>query len=221
MARDYAKKERSRSAPARKKGGGKSKGPVAGWLWGAAGLVVGLFIAFLVFLDQSGRTERAEPEKRDQQPAATTPIPDEKKAAKAGAEKTEPAKKQPPSSEAKAEPEKKPLSYDFYKVLPEFEVKVPAERKAAPVTAPPPRPAPGVHYLLQVGSFRRAQDADARKAELALLGLVSSVHTVTDGAKGSWHRVRLGPYREMEQINRLRERLRENGIESLVIKESS
>jgi cell division protein FtsN len=122
--------------------------------------------------------------------------------------------------------------YDFFTVLPEMEVVVPeqelsaraqpeadaagsaaqgADNGAAAATASGPR------YVLQVGSFRAATDADQLKARLALLGVVAQVQTVTVNAV-TWHRVRVGPLSEARQADEMRSRLADNGIDSLVMK---
>jgi cell division protein FtsN len=77
--------------------------------------------------------------------------------------------------------------------------------------------ASGPSYLLQVGSFRSAADADQLKARLALLGVVAQVQTVTVNDT-TWHRVRVGPLSGARQADEMRGRLADNGIDSLVMK---
>ena len=78
--------------------------------------------------------------------------------------------------------------------------------------APPPTPAVDAAYILQVGSFRHPQEADRLRANLVLLGLKASVQTVAIDGEDAWHRVRIGPYRDLVLLNNARVRLRENGI---------
>ncbi|MGD2112802.1 MAG: SPOR domain-containing protein, partial [Gammaproteobacteria bacterium] len=73
-------------------------------------------------------------------------------------------------------------------------------------------------YFLQVGSFRNGEQADRFKAELALLGLETSIQKVTIDNKATWHRVRVGPYSDLEALNRTRRTLRERGVESTLVK---
>ena len=75
----------------------------------------------------------------------------------------------------------------------------------------------GGTYVLQAGSFRRAADAESRRAALALLGLEARVQTVTIDGEITWHRVLSGPYTELARLNDVRVRLRENGIDTIAL----
>ena len=68
----------------------------------------------------------------------------------------------------------------------------PAQSEKPAAAAAPPQPA--VRYYLQAGSFRRFEDADRVKAQLALLGVVAGVQRVTINGGETWHRVRVGSY---------------------------
>jgi len=168
------------------------------------GLMIGLFVAFLVYLNQ-----------------AELPTPD--------ATPVSQAEKQPSGkgTEAKAgekeQESQSKLNFDFYDMLPSFEVPVP-DRKPAATEEPdggenqPPIEEAGI-YVIQAGSFRKPKDADTRKAQLALLGIVSKVQKVTvDGSK-TWHRVRMGPYKDLEKLNRVRSLLKENDIEYMLLRQ--
>ncbi|OGT05432.1 MAG: hypothetical protein A2143_03205 [Gallionellales bacterium RBG_16_57_15] len=74
--------------------------------------------------------------------------------------------------------------------------------------------AAGDPHFLQAGSFSKADDAEKLKARLALLGLESSIQTATIPDKGVWYRVRLGPYKDMDELNRTRDSLKQNGVEA-------
>ena len=92
-----------------------------------------------------------------------------------------------------------------------------ASGPARPGPLPPMATAAGSgSYLLQVGSFRDASDADEMKARLALLGMVARVQTVTVN-DATWHRVRVGPVQGARQADDMRQRLSDNGIDSLVL----
>jgi cell division protein FtsN len=67
-------------------------------------------------------------------------------------------------------------------------------------------------YILQAGSFRRAEEADTLKANLALLGVEADIQKVTVD-NNTWHRVRIGPYANLDELNRMREKLARNRIE--------
>jgi len=72
-------------------------------------------------------------------------------------------------------------------------------------------------YILQVGSFRNAADAEQMKARLALLGSVASVQSVTVNGQ-AWHRVRIGPFEGTRKTNDMRRLLSENQIDTLVMR---
>lgn len=75
----------------------------------------------------------------------------------------------------------------------------------------------GMSYLIQVGAFRTPEDAEQMRARMAILGFEAKVSNVErDG--GLLHRVRLGPYPSIEDLNRARSRVEENGIESVIIR---
>ena len=75
---------------------------------------------------------------------------------------------------------------------------------------------PGL-YVLQAGSFSRYEDADRRRAELALQGIESSIQRVTIDDR-TYHRVRIGPIDDLDQLNMLRSRLRAARIDALRIR---
>ncbi len=73
-------------------------------------------------------------------------------------------------------------------------------------------------YLLQAGAFRSQQDADAMRAKLALLGFEGRV-TPAEVNGQTMYRVRVGPYAQLDDMNRVRARLAENGIEASVVRQ--
>ena len=75
---------------------------------------------------------------------------------------------------------------------------------------------PGV-YVLQAGSFSTHGDADRRRAELALHGIESSIQRVTIDDR-TYHRVRIGPTDDLDELNLLRSRLRAAEIDVLRIR---
>lgn len=88
---------------------------------------------------------------------------------------------------------------------------------AAPVAEA--KPAPVELFFLQVGAFQKAADADNLKAKLALTGLDASVQEVVIPDKGTMHRVRVGPYRDVDEMNRARALLTHSGLQGSVIKQ--
>jgi len=89
--------------------------------------------------------------------------------------------------------------------------------QAAPAAAVPP-PAAGGGYLLQVGAFPSAADADALKAKLALQGFVANVQAVDVGGQ-TFHRVRLGPFRSATELESVQNRLAGAGYKAIALKE--
>jgi cell division protein FtsN len=113
--------------------------------------------------------------------------------------------------------------FDFYRILPGGEEPVSErelrERELREKGQPKaPVDAPREIYFVQAGAFQNPADADGQKAKLALLGLESSVEPTNLPDKGTWYRVRLGPYSRVDEINRVRQLLAQNGIEGNLVK---
>ena len=94
---------------------------------------------------------------------------------------------------------------------------------ASPLPAPQPATAkPGASedkyiYYLQAGAFRQQADADSTRAKLALLGVEARV-TERLSDSGTLYRVRVGPFGQIETMNRIREKLSENGVDVAVVR---
>jgi cell division protein FtsN len=136
-----------------------------------------------------------------------------------------------PTPQAKSSQEEQPHAhkptFEFYTILPEMEVVIPDEEIVKPDDDSPaePRekttttPAQEQHsYILQMGSFRKHADADRLKARLALIGIEAEIQKVSINNRDTYHRVRSGPYHSQSQLNAARRRVKENNINSLVIK---
>lgn len=143
------------------------------------------------------------------------------------------------ASRPEVKPEPQSTDYDFYTVLPEIEVVVTDdETETEPV---PPEPAsaesgeaePPVReadvdkpqvassaYMLQAGSYARRRDAERQKANLALMGLPSTIQKVTIQGQGDFYRVRLGPYIDMARMREADNILQRNGIKPMRLKVS-
>jgi cell division protein FtsN len=108
--------------------------------------------------------------------------------------------------------------YDFYEMLPNFEVVVPEKdkevRRDLPAGARIERP--GV-YVLQAGSYRNESDAERVRAQLALQGVQAKVQRVAVDSD-VWHRVRIGPINNLDQLNRVRRQLQAAEVDALVIR---
>jgi cell division protein FtsN len=125
--------------------------------------------------------------------------------------KGEASKAQEPAAKAA---ETKPR-FDFYKILPGQEE--PATEKQFR-EASKAKPSEREAFYLQAGAFQNAPDADTLKARLALLGVEATIQTTTLPDKGVWHRVRAGPYTSIEELNLARDTLKQNGVETTLIR---
>jgi cell division protein FtsN len=74
-----------------------------------------------------------------------------------------------------------------------------------------------VVYFLQAGAFREMSDAENTRAKLALLGFEASISDRTSDA-GVLHRVRVGPYTQVEAMNRARAKLIDSGIDVAIVR---
>jgi cell division protein FtsN len=108
------------------------------------------------------------------------------------------------------EPEDK---LDFYTILPKTESTV-TEKEIAQADITTTKE----NYFLQVGSFQNEADADNLKAKLALQGFEAIVQTATIPEQGTWHRVRVGPLKNIDAINKIRADLLANNFNADLIK---
>jgi cell division protein FtsN len=187
----------------------KQKKSLPGYMWLLSGLAIGLFVAFIVYLDKQpendkdfGTAVQQELEKLKQQ-----------------------ANKKPVES-AKVDKktdnrEKKEQKFNFYTILPELEVLIPESETRPPevknkttTTTTSDSSNTAKQYVLQVGSFQNLNDAEKLKANLAFLGLEANIQRVTVN-KQAWHRVRTGPYRDRQQLYKNQKLLKQNDIDSI------
>jgi cell division protein FtsN len=177
----------------------KPKGAFSGWIGIALGLAAGLAVAAAVYV------------KDHKPPGAATQL--------AKAEKKRPrSAEQPPDPDGTdAASEESGTSYDFYSNLPKFEVVVPEKEKdVRPDIRAVPETRKGT-YVLQAGSYKNFADADRVRAKLALQGVESKVQKVSVD-NDTWHRIRIGPISDLDQLNRLRTILRRADVDVLVIR---
>ncbi|HWM40826.1 MAG TPA: SPOR domain-containing protein [Burkholderiales bacterium] len=127
----------------------------------------------------------------------------------------------PQSSAAPAPPPatEKP-KFDFYRILPGSEEPVTEKeiRERMRAKGGGQQDASKDVYFIQAGSFQNPAEADNQKARLAILGFDSSVEPANLPDKGTWYRVRMGPYAKLEEINKVRQALAQNGIDASLIK---
>jgi len=103
--------------------------------------------------------------------------------------------------------------FEFYKVLTDkndssISPKVPPKQARKPDLVKQKKAA----YFVQAGAFSNAADADKLKAKLTMLGMEPRVKAMTLADQSVWHRVRLGPYNSMNEMNKAMNRLKQNGV---------
>ena len=187
----------------------KNKKSLPGYIWLLSGLAIGLFVAFIIYLDKQpennqdfGSAIQAELEKLKQQ----------------AKKKNNTATSSKMSVTAKKEPK-----FNFYTILPELEVLIPENETRPPAntssssnSTPKSKTSNSQHktkkqYILQVGSFQNLSDAKKLKANLAFLGLEAGIQQVIVN-KQAWHRVRTGPYQDKQQLYQNQKLLKQNNI---------
>ncbi len=182
----------------------KSKSGVSPVVSMLFGLAVGLSVAAAVYMkDRRDDGHPAGGASAPPEPASLQSAIDEN--GETAAAEEAPAKKEEPR-------------FTFYDLLPNFEVVTqdaddePVESAAAPQAVVEP----GV-YILQAGSFSTTEDADKRRAELALQGIESHIQRVKINDR-NYHRVLIGPIDDLDELNVLRSRLRAAKIDVLRIR---
>ena len=127
--------------------------------------------------------------------------------------------------------------FEFYKVLTDKQDKQAASNskpatpaKSAPVSLEPAKPVQPASaqveskpveakpvetreiYYVQAGSFPNEVDGENLKAKLAMMGLEANLQTAVIPDRGTFHRVRLGPYDSSAEMNKVLAVLKEHGI---------
>jgi cell division protein FtsN len=75
----------------------------------------------------------------------------------------------------------------------------------------------GYIYYLQAGAFREMADAESAKAKLALLGFEATISDRTSDS-GVLHRVRMGPFNQVEAMNKARAKLQDSGVDVAIVR---
>ncbi|SEH08807.1 SPOR domain-containing protein [Candidatus Venteria ishoeyi] len=216
----------------------------ASWLWLLTGILIGLFLAFLIYL--KGWLPSAPvppPQPLVQAPPPALPIQAEPKINKS-AEKI--------SEQKTAEASEKPAAphFEFYDMLPKSTPKpttrpspevelaqaqaaamvapvAPASTLALPVTPPiqaPMRPedfpVAGVtpatgQFILQVASFRDRRAANELQNELQTQGYAAAIAQAQVSGK-TWYRVQIGAYSSRTQANQAQRQLKQQGYQAIV-----
>jgi cell division protein FtsN len=187
--------------PSERRAGGKSHPMLAGVL---VGVLLGLCAALAVALYLARAPSPVRP------PSAVEAPP--KAAQKPGPLTGMPQKPAAPAGQQKAGEER----FQFYEILPGKQE--PKARKESGSDGQQATVLREVMYL-QAAAYAKPADADNLKARLALAGLEAQIQTYTRPDNSVWHRVRLGPFASMDELEKVRAALRENKIEPNIIKE--
>lgn len=195
MTRDY------KPASQKQKPAGKNNAFITGLL---VGMILGIGISVAVaIMVTGGKSPFVKPDDSAEPvaPVTTNGMSSEEEAVPA----EEPSEKSDPNR------------FDFYKILP-GESQVTEQEIQQDKDAQQSQPQAVENYFLQVGAFQTEAEADNMKAKLALLGLEAVVQTANLPDKGVWHRVRVGPYNDLDQIAKARAELTKNGFNADLIK---
>lgn len=241
MARDYSnrgngnpgrsnnKRNGARSNNKRKsaKKNTRKQNRTPGWAWLASGLCIGITVAAFAYIitrptNHPGRdiNQTEVLESGAQENAQSS--------AKDAAQKTQTAK-----TEQATQPR-----FSFYEILPDYEVVIPPgqlpdnsdssnDSHATPQTTQqedtsPSQPTygPGI-YVIQAGSFADRKDANQLRARLTLLGMDARIVRYQFDTGRVVYRVRSQHIESSNRLTQWLKRLRDNGIATLVLRQSS
>ena len=175
----------------------RNQGVLQGVLPFLTGLTIGLFVAFIVYLNEHfNAIETETPEII----IADTNV-----------------EKKVDEMEDKLPEETVEPKFDFYTILPKTEVSV-SEWVASEETEPEPIPDEDGLYILQVGSFEDYNAADQVKAKLAFMGITADIQRVVINGRDVRHRVRIGPYKDINELKLARDQLIENKFDFMLLK---
>ncbi len=172
-----------------------------GWAWLLAGILIGMFVSFLIYL-------------REFSPQHLPPE---------SAEVTNSSTEVTNSSTKVSDLKEGDPNFEFELVLPgdsfekgqetKKEAKTKAKTSDFPVTKPG-------RYFLQVGSFRDKQGAEGLKKHLISIGIHATIETTNLSADmgGRWYRVQVGPFTDLDKLNKTHAELAENNISVLLKK---
>ena len=110
-------------------------------------------------------------------------------------------------------PDSSPTRYEFWETLPTNDVAVNTDPYEMSAT----KSAVAKEYLLQAGSFRKQDEADALRAELILAGFAATTSEVSLVGEDRWFRVLVGPYTSRRETRKAMSALRTKKISALVL----
>lgn len=190
------------------------------------GLLLGIFLALgvAIWLNRTSNpfVERTKPVESLPAPKSPTPPPGSAKADPANPDKPRfefyqilPGEKEPSNKTAVDTPvgkeSPKDAAKEASKEVPKDFTKDPGKEAAAAKSL-------NEVVYLQAGAFQSETDAENLKAKIAFAGFEASVKPVNVAGKGTLFRVRLGPYKSQDEVNRIKNALSQNGIGASVVK---
>lgn len=210
------------------------------------GLVIAVVVALVIskgsspFTDKSGKVGKPAEPTAGQISDPNKPMYGNKDAAREAArefakEPGQPAEGVPPPATPPAQAPAQPPKDELQQVVERIEAAAknkpaatPGAAPAAPAAGAPAAPAataaaPAANgedkyvYYLQAGAFREMADAENQRAKLALMGFEAAISDRTTDA-GVLHRVRMGPFAQVEAMNKARSKLSENGVDVSVVR---
>ena len=110
-------------------------------------------------------------------------------------------------------PDSSSTRYEFWETLPTNDVAVDTNPYEMSTT----KSAAAKEYLLQAGSFRKQDEADALRAELILAGFAANTSEVSLVGEDRWFRVLVGPYTSRRETRKAMSALRTKKISALVL----
>lgn len=197
---------------------------IPGWLWMIFGMLLGLFIMVMLYLWQPWRpaqrpidatqpssTQASDDEtNKDYQfydllpKQQVTPVPDEALPTSNPNAADNIIVAQPPTT-----PPVEPAIQGAVQNNANASHSDPVEITAA--TTP--------QYILQVNSYQNPDDADARRAEILLVGLPADVRQSALADGSTWFRVISGPFANRAEALNAQNLLQNSGIDSLVVEQ--
>lgn len=109
-------------------------------------------------------------------------------------------------------------TFDFYKILPNKQVSISEWELTEEKNVSAQQTHQPVMFVLQVGSFKQFEAADEIKAKLALMGVTADIQRVVINGQDVRHRVRIGPYKDSNQLQQTKNRLLANDLDFMLLK---